>query len=182
MKIEVQVVVAFTVTAALTAAASYPAIARAASNGGAFRSYSGHQCKGPAIAYTLNGAQVGVVGAATSVQGLTTAFCPLVNDTGLPLNVTPSPTVHLNGTFSFAGPADQIHVEPCSLNAMTGNDMSCGRPTSASAGTQQLVILNTDIWTGRADNDGYFLYVNVDGNGVGTSDNTAELWSYDSEF
>jgi hypothetical protein len=45
-----------------------------------------------------------------------------------------------------------------------------------------LVILNTDIWTGRADNDGYFLYVNVDGNGVGTSDNTAELWSYDSEF
>ena len=58
MKIEVQVVVAFTVTAALTAAASYPAIARAASNGGAFRSYSGHQCKGPAIAYTLNVAQV----------------------------------------------------------------------------------------------------------------------------
>jgi hypothetical protein len=179
MKIEVQVVVAFTVTAALTAAASYPAIARAASVGAPFRSYSGHQCKGLGVAYTTAGAHLGNPGVQN--LGLTTAFCPLVNDTSLPLNGATAPTVHLNGTFTVVSTSEQILAFACSLNATSGDDMRCGTGVPAPAsGTTPQVTVDTTAWENRANDDGFFLYVNTSPV-LGNGPNQAELWSYDSE-
>jgi hypothetical protein len=165
MKIGIQVLFGFTVTAALTAIASYPAIARAATFR---RSYAAHQCSGPSLVYTKSGAEVGN-------QGGAIAFCPLINDTSLLLNATTPPTVHLNGTFSLTG--DQMLVEACSLSSSVANCGTTLTPSNSSA-PQQLTFMDLTAWTGQPDTAGYFLYVNV--SVPGFQGNTAELLSYDS--
>jgi hypothetical protein len=178
MTINIKIFLGFTTAAALSAIASYPAIARAAT----FRTYSAYQCGGPSIGYDLTGTG----GIQVGNRGGDLAFCPLINDSAIPLN-TGLIQVHLNGNFVVTEAAGNNNdpnpfiVGACAVDS-TGNNWSCGAIQVTNSGNQP-VLVNVATWNGRSNDDGFMVYVNTENSSVNeeSSGNNATLWSYDSE-